>query len=196
MTPITLRVQVTKIQTALLAQVDIRDSSADLACDECPATPRALVVEQDAVARIHPVRFTVVDRDPVGIQFGDAVRTTWVERCGLALGRLDDLAVQFRGRGLVEPHVFLESDGADRIKKTEGTHAIHIGCILGHLERDLDVRLSAKVVHLSGEHLSKDVHEVGAVGKIAVMQFELVGTLSRVYEADQELRDRERSRSC
>ena len=179
MTPITLRVQVSEIEAVLLAQVDVGHGSADLARDERPATPRAFVVEQDTVARIHPVRFTIVDRDPIGIQLGNSVRATRVERRCLALGRFDDLAIQFRGRSLVEPHVFLEPDSANGIEKTEGAQAIDVGCILGHLERDLDVRLGTEVVDLGREHLSEDVHEIGAVGEVAVMQFELVGTLSR-----------------
>lgn len=182
-TPITLRVQVTEIQTVLLAEVNISHSSADLARDERPATPRAFVVEQDTVARIHPVRFTIVDRDPIGIQLGNAIRATRVERRCLALGRFDNLAIQFRGRSLVEPHVSLESDGANGIEKTKGAHAIDIGCILGHLKRDLDVRLSTKVVDLGREHLGEDVHEIGAVGEITVMQFELVGAWSTVDKA-------------
>ena len=179
MTPITLRVQVTEVQTVLLAQVDIGHGSADLACDEGPATPRALVVEQDTVARIHPIRFTIVDGDPISIQFGNAVRAAWVERRRLALWRFDDLAIQFRGGGLVEPHVSLEPDGTNGIEKTEGAHAIDISCILGHLERDLDVRLGSEVVDLGREHLSEDVHEISAVGEVTIMQFELVGTLSQ-----------------
>lgn len=196
MTPITLRVEVTEIEAVLLAQVDVSHSSANLARDERPAASRTFVVEQDTVAGIHPIRFTIVDCNPVGVQFGNSVRATWVERRCLALGRFDDLAIQFRGRSLVEPHVFLESDGTDGIEKTEGAHAIDIGCILGHLERDLDVRLSAKVVDLGREHLSEDVHEIGAVGEIAVMQFELVGTLSRIGKGGRGVRDGRRSRSC
>lgn len=167
--------------------MDISHSSADLARDERPATPRAFVIEQDTVAGIHSVRFTIVDCDPVGVQLGNTVRTTGVERGCLALRRFHDLAIQFRGRSLVEPHVFLESDGTDGIEKTEGAYGVDISCILGHLERDLDMRLSAKIVDLGREHLSEDVHEIGAVGKITVMQSELVGTLSRVDEADRGL---------
>lgn len=169
MTPITLRVEVTEIETVLLAEVDISHSSADLARDERPATPRAFVVEEDTVTGIHPIRFTIIDCDPVGVQLSSSVRATRVERCCLALGRFDDLAIEFRGRCLVEPCVFLESDGTDGIEKTKGAYAIDIGCILGHLERDLDVRLSAQVVDLGGEHLGEDVHEIGAVGEITVM---------------------------
>ena len=196
MTPITLRVQITEIETALLAQMDIRHSSADLACDKGPPTPRALVVEQDAVARIHPVRFTIVDRDPVGVQLGDTVRAAWVERRRLALRRLDDLAVQLRGRRLVEPHVFLEPDGADGIEETECAQAVDVGCVLRHLERYLDVRLSSEVVDLGREHLGENVHEVGAVGEIAVVQFELVGTLGAVDESRSGLREEKGLRSC
>lgn len=153
----------------MLAQMDIRYSSANLACNERPTTPWALVVEQDTVARIHPIRFTIVDRDPIRVQLGNTVRATWVERGCLALRRFDDLAIQFRGRGLVESHVPLESDGTNGIEETEGADAVNIGCVLCHFKRDLDVRLSTEVVDLGRENLGKDIHEIGTVREITVV---------------------------
>ena len=73
------------------------------------------MIEKDAIARIHAVRFAVVDGDPVRIQLGNAVGAAWVERGRLALWGLDHLSVQLRGRCLIKADVFLESDCADGV---------------------------------------------------------------------------------
>jgi hypothetical protein len=179
MTPVTLGVQVTQVQAVLLAQVNISHSPTDLPGHERPATPGALVVEQDTIARKHPIRLAVVDRDPVRIQLSNTVWAARVERSSLALGSLDDFAVEFGRGGLVEPDVFLESDCADGIKETKGSHTVDVSCVLSHLKGDFDMRLSTKVVNLSRQNLSENVHEVGTVGEITIVEFELVGTLAR-----------------
>lgn len=57
--------------------------------------------------------------------------------------------------------------------------------ILGHLEGDLDVTLRAKVVHLGRANLGDDVHQIGAIAEITIVEFELVGTYNKVTEKDQ-----------
>ena len=174
MAPVALGIDVAEIQGVLFAQGDVCHRPADLPGDERPAAAGTLVVEEDAVARIHAVRLAVVDGDPVRVQLGDAVGTARIKGRRLALGRLDDLAVQLGRRRLVEADVLLEPDGADGVEETQRAEAVDVGGVLGHLERDLDVRLGAQVVDLRGEHLGEDVDEIGAVREIAVVQLELV----------------------
>lgn len=38
------------------------------------------MVEEYAVASVHSVRFTVVDRDPIGVEFGYSIGRARVER--------------------------------------------------------------------------------------------------------------------
>ena len=45
--------------------------------------------------------------------------------------------------------------------------------VLGHLKRDLDVRLGTQVIDLRWPNLGNDIDEVGAVAEIAVVQLEL-----------------------
>ena len=174
--PVTLRVEIPEIETRLLAERDIRHGAGYLARDERPPASGTLVVEQNPITRIYPVRLAVVDRDPVRVELRDAVRRARVERRRLGLGRLDDLAVQLRGRRLVEPDVLLEPARADRVEDAQRAQAVDVPRVLCHLERDLDVRLCAEVVDLRRLDLGDDVHEVGAVAQVAVVQLELVGT--------------------
>jgi len=91
---------------------------------------------------------------------------------------LDDFAVQFGRRCLVESDVFLEPTGSDGVEQTKSTEAIHVASVFGHLEGDFDVRLGSKVVYLGRLYLSEDVHQIGTVGQIAIVQLEFSGTWS------------------
>jgi len=74
--------------------------------------------------------------------------------------------------------VFLEPTGSDGVKQTKSAEAIHVASVFGHLEGDLDVRLGSKVVDLGWLYLGEDVHQVGTVGQIAIVQLEFSGTWS------------------
>ena len=87
------------------------------------------MVEQYAVAGVHPVRLTVVDRDPVRIKFGYSVGRARIERRSFRLRRFDNLSIKLRRRGLVEADEFLEAAGADGIEETEGPKPIDISLL-------------------------------------------------------------------
>lgn len=134
MSPVTLSVQVTKVETRLLAQRDISSRTRDLPRDKSTSTARALVVEQDPVARKHAVRLTVVHGDPIAIKLGDTVGGPGVERSRLALWGLDDLAVELGCRRLVEADVLVQPASTNSIEKTERAKTVDITCIFGHLK--------------------------------------------------------------
>lgn len=132
----------------LLADANIRNGPGNLPRDERSPSPGALVVEKDSVACIHTIRLAIVDRDPKCVQLGNTVRAARIEWSCLALWGLDDFSVELRGRGLVKARVLVKPDGADGVKEAQGAEAIDIGGVFCHLEGDLDVRLSSKVVDL------------------------------------------------
>jgi hypothetical protein len=129
MSPVSLGINVTEIQTVLLADANICNGPSDFPGDERPPSPRALVVEKNPVTRIHTVRLAVVHRDPVCVQLGNTVRAARIERCRLALWSLNDFSVEFGGRGLVEARVLVKPNGADGIEETQGAEAIDIGSV-------------------------------------------------------------------
>src|SRR6266576_1214001 len=71
--PVALRLEVAESPLVLLTAQDAADGDRDLACDEALRAPRRLVVEQDPVDRIHPVRLAVIARYPVGEELPDGV---------------------------------------------------------------------------------------------------------------------------
>lgn len=163
MAPITLRIEVAKIQARLLAKADICDSAGNLARHEGAPTTGALMVEENAVACENVVGFTIIFGDPECIQFCNAIRAARV-KWGIFVLR-DSLyeSIKLGSRRLVEPHVVLESTGAYGIEKAQGTEGVDITCILRHVERDLDMRLRTEVVNFSWLDLCDDVYEVGAI---------------------------------
>ena len=119
MAPVAPRVEVADPQRVLQAEGDARDGAGDLARDEGLAADRALVVEEDAVGGVHAVRLAVVDRDPVAVELGGAVRAARVEGRGLALRHLLHEPVHLAGRGLVEAHLALEPEDPDRLEQPQ-----------------------------------------------------------------------------
>lgn len=55
-------------------KVDLGDGPRDLARHKVFPSARTLMVEQDAVAREHVVRFSVVDDHPVRVQLGNSCK--------------------------------------------------------------------------------------------------------------------------
>ena len=62
--------------------------------------------------------------NPVGVELGDAVGRPRVERRLLGLRDLLHLAVQLRGRGLVEPARLLEPGGPDGVEQPQRAEAL------------------------------------------------------------------------
>lgn len=79
---------------------------------------------------------------------------------------------------LVEANEVSKTAGADGIEETEGSDSINVSSVLGHVEGDLDVRLSAQVVNLGREDLGDDVDEAGRVSQVTVVKAHL-GVYSR-----------------
>ena len=70
--------------------------------------------------------------------------------------------------------MFLEAAGAYGIEQAQGTEGVNVACILRHVEGDLYVRLGPEVVYFGWLDLRDDIHEVGAIRKVSVVERELV----------------------
>ena len=91
-TPVALSFQVAKRQGFLESSLDPSHRVSDLAGDKFESTAWRLVVEQNAGRSVEVVTFAVVDRNPVAINLGHAVRASWVERRGFFLWDFDHFA--------------------------------------------------------------------------------------------------------
>ena len=85
------------------------------------------MVEQDAVAGEKTVGLPVVDRYPVRIELGDAVRRARIEGRPLGLRRFVREPEELGGRSLVEPRLVLESQDSDRFQQPQRTERVGIG---------------------------------------------------------------------
>ncbi len=77
------------------------------------------MVEEDAVAGVDAVGLAVVHADPVGVELGDRIGRTRVERRRLALRNLLDEAVKLAGAGLVELGFLLQAEDTDGFEQAQ-----------------------------------------------------------------------------
>ena len=152
--PITLGINVSKVEVLVDSLVDAGDGGGNLTGDEGAATAGTLMVEENGVGKVHAVGLTVIDKDPEGILLGNGVGRTGVEGSGLGLRDLLHLAVKLGGGGLVELDLLFHTTSADGIEHTKDSNTIGIGGILGHIEGNLDVRHGAEVVDLGRRTLA------------------------------------------
>ena len=106
MAPVPQGIEVAHVEAVFQAFVDPCQAPCDLAGHEGFTTPWALVIEQDAVAGIHPIGLAVVHRDPVAVQLGYAVGASRVKRRVFFLGHLLHKAIKLTGAGLINPSFF------------------------------------------------------------------------------------------
>lgn len=65
------------------------------------------------------------------------IRRSWVKGRGLFLGDLLDFAVQLAGGRLVELDAVGQAARLDGVQEAQRAHAVHVGRVLGQVERDL-----------------------------------------------------------
>ncbi len=186
-TPVAPGIEVAQEQARLQTSSDARHAAGDLAGHEGFTAARTFVVEQDAVAGIHPVGLAVIHRDPVGIELGHAIGAAGMKRGGLPLGCFLHQSIQLTGAGLVDACGAGEAQHPHRFEDAQGAEAITVGRVFRRFETHRHVALGPEVVDLIGPHLPDDPDQVAAVGEIAVMEGEsgipLMGILVEVIDA-------------
>ena len=65
MSPITSGVKITEVQALLLSKLNVSCRTRDLPCYEGSPSSWTLMIEQDAIASIHSVSFSVIYSNPV-----------------------------------------------------------------------------------------------------------------------------------
>src|SRR5690606_11625107 len=107
--PVALGVEVAEVELVLEAQLDARGGPRDLAGHEGLAAAGALVVEEDAVRREHPVGLAVVLRDVERVGLRGGVGAARMKGGELGLRDLADLAVELARGGLIEARLQVQA---------------------------------------------------------------------------------------
>jgi hypothetical protein len=92
------------------------------------------VIEQDAVAGIHPISFAIVYGDPVSIKLGDRVWTAWIKWRLFPLRNFLHQTIQLRCGRLIKSGLLFHSKKPDRFKQPQCTNAIDVDGIFRRLE--------------------------------------------------------------
>src|SRR6185437_4013061 len=170
-TPIALGIEIAEEELFLQRFLDARRGASDLARDEGLAAPRALMVEENAVADEEPIGFAIIHRIPMRRDLAYSIRAAGIERRRFALRRLRH-PEHFRRARLIEARLAATDRRviAQRFEQAQGAYGDRLAGIFRHLERDHHVALRAEIVDLVGFDLLKDAAQRRAVGQIAVVQ--------------------------
>src|SRR5688500_4690034 len=102
MAPITLCIQIAKVEAVLKAKLYTGKRSGDFASNKSFATNRALVIEENPITCIDAIGLTVVYGNPVTVKLGNRIGAAWIERRSFFLGRFLCQTKKFRCAGLIK----------------------------------------------------------------------------------------------
>ena len=128
------------------------------------------MVEQHAIAGMHPIALAVVHRDPVGIKLGHSVGAAGIKRSALFLRDFLHQPVKLAGARLVNPGFFGEPQDPHRLQDPQRAQRIAVGGVFRTLKAHRHMALGAEVVDLIRLHLLDDPDQVGAVSEVAVVE--------------------------
>lgn len=157
-TPVSLGVEVSKVETVLLSHLDTHHGSRDFTRHEGVAAARRFVIEKNAIGQVHAVRLAVVDDHPVGVLLCDAVRRAGVEGCGFRLRNSLYLAVELGSRSLVEAARLLQASRANGVEQTKCARACRVEAWHGSYTRQNGIpSTSAVYSDISNDTLTCDM---------------------------------------
>ena len=178
--PVALGVKIAQKELVLKPQMDGGDRAGDFARDEGFGPRRPFMIEEDAVRRMHPIGFAIIDRDPIGVELGGGVGRARIEGRRLALRDRLHFAVELRRRGLIETRLRTKIENADRLEKAKRAERVGIGGIFRRLEAHLDMALRGEIVDFVGLHFLDDADQIRRIRQIAVMQKKIAVCLMRI----------------
>eukprot|EP00966_Prymnesium_polylepis_P324966 7380968-Prymnesium_polylepis.2 len=133
---------------------------------------RRLVVEEDSITRVHPVRLAIVDHDPVAVLLRDAIGGPRVEWRQLRLWHLPHPPKELTCRRLIESGGVLQTRRADAVQQPQDAEPVDVSGVLGRFERSLHVALRCQIVDFIWPDLLDDLKARCAIRKVAIMQEE------------------------
>lgn len=171
--PVAQRREISEIEFVLLALGDTGRREGDLARHEGLAAALRFVVEQNTRAAEHVVGFAVLLDNPIAVELRHGVGAVGVERGLLVLRHLLDLAVELRGRSLIDAAGLGQTAQAHGLKDTQNARGIDIGGELRRVERHLHMALCREVIDLVGTHLADHLDDAHRVAEIGVVKVEM-----------------------
>jgi len=144
----------------------------DLASHKFQATPWGFMVKQDARHGKEIIALTIVDRDPVPIDFGDTVRATGIKRRGLLLRHLLHLAEHLAAAGLVKAR--LRHSHAHGVEHPRDPDGRELGREHGLVPGGRHKRLGSEVIDLIRLILAQNVEQRDLIEQVTVHERDTV----------------------
>lgn len=169
--PVAQRAEIAQMQTVVQPERQPRQSAGDFAGDKGFAPDRGFVVEENAVAGIHVIRFSIIYCDPIGVQLGAGIRRTGIERRCFRLGNFPHQAVQFGSGSLIETGFVFQTENAYGFQQAQRAQTIHVGGIHRRIKGNLHMTLGREIIDFIRPHFLNNADKIRGVGQIAVMQY-------------------------
>lgn len=169
--PVAQCVEVAQMQTVVQPERQPCQSASDFAGDKGFTPDRRFVVEEDAVAGIHIIRFPIIYCNPISVQFGARIGRTGIERRCFRLGNFPHQAVQFGSGSLIETGFVFQTENAYGFQQAQRAQTIHVGGIHRRIEGNLHVTLGREVINFIRLHFLNNADEICGVCQVAVMQY-------------------------
>ena len=138
------------------------------------------MVEQNPVAGVHAVGFTVVDRDPVRVKFGASIGRTGIEGRFLGLRHFPHQTEQLGCGCLIKTRMVGQRGDADGFQQTQCAQGIHIRRVFRRFKRNLHMALGRQIIDFVRLYFLHDTHEVAGIAEVAVMQNKMPFTGVRI----------------
>ena len=95
MSPIAQGIKVSEVEAILKPKFYAGKCTSNLAGNKGLASERTFMVEENPVAGIDTIRLTIIDRDPLSVELGNTIRTSWIKRSSFLLRNLLDKTKEF-----------------------------------------------------------------------------------------------------
>ena len=129
------------------------------------------MIEENAAASKNIVGFAIVNRHPVGIEFGYTIRATWPERRLFYLRNRLNFAKHFRSGGLIK--TYLRIHQANRLKKIQCSNARNLSCRMRLVKGNANETLCSQIVDFCGTGGMKQTNASAQIGQIKLHQVQV-----------------------
>ena len=169
-TPVTKRIHISKLQMILKPLRNTSRSQSDLTGNKVFSTTLRFMIKQNSIYGKHAISITVLLHHPETILLRNRIWGIWMKRRCLTLRNLLHLAVQLRGRSLINLAGLCQPTDADSLQNTQNTKCIYITRIFRCIKRHLHMTLCRKIINLIRSDLIHKTNQTRRIREITVMQ--------------------------
>lgn len=186
MSPITLGIQVSDIESLIETKINPSHSTSNLASYKCLTTNWWFMIEQYSITCIHTITLTIVDRNPICIHLCCSIWTPriewWFFRISCFWHIKTNSTKHLRCRCLIKSGFFIQSVDTNSLKKTKCADSISICSIFWHIKTHLHMRLCGEIIYLIWLYISYELDQICRIRHITIVEIEFCAFFMNILE--------------